>query len=78
MPSSAIRTVTDVDEYRAANRRSCVELTVTARGSFTVSITRIDLHRLWMQRGSESLPRIRHAEPSPARRCGRRPNRFVV
>ena len=52
MPSSVIRTVTDVDEYRmAANRRlSGVELTVTARGAFAASITRIDLHRLWMQR----------------------------
>jgi AraC-like DNA-binding protein len=67
MPSSAIRTVTDLDEYRVANRRSCVELTVTARGAFTASITRIDLHRLWMQRGRESLPRIRHAEPDSER-----------
>jgi AraC-like DNA-binding protein len=69
MPSSVIRTVTDVDEYRmAANRRlSGVELTVTTRGTFTASITRIDLHRLWMQRGRESLPRIRHAEPLSGR-----------
>jgi AraC-like DNA-binding protein len=67
MPSSVIRKATDPDEYRAVNRRPCVELTVTARGPFTASITRIDLHRLWMQRGRESLPRIRHAEPSPDR-----------
>jgi AraC-like DNA-binding protein len=68
MPSSAIRRVTDLDEYRAAaSRRSCVELTITARGSFVARIARIDLHRLWMQRGSENLPRIRHAEPHPER-----------
>jgi AraC-like DNA-binding protein len=68
MPSSAIRTVTDVDEYRtAASRRACVELTVVQRGSFTASITRIDLHRVWMQRGHESLARIRHAEPHSGR-----------
>jgi AraC-like DNA-binding protein len=67
MPTSEIRSASDADEYRAINRRSCVELTITTRGSFTARITRIDLPRLWMQRGSESLPRIRHAEPSPGR-----------
>jgi AraC-like DNA-binding protein len=68
MPASTISVATDIDEYKEANRRSCVELTITARGSFAAGITRIDLHRLWMQRGHESLPRIRHAEPSPERR----------
>jgi hypothetical protein len=68
MPSSAIQTVTDLDEYRtAASRRAAVELTVIQRGSFTASITRVDLHRVWMQRGHERLARIRHAEPHPGR-----------
>jgi hypothetical protein len=67
MPSSAIRTVTDPDEYRAAARPPTIEYTITARGGFTASITRIDLHRLWLQRGEETLPRIWRAVPGVER-----------
>jgi AraC-like DNA-binding protein len=62
--SSAIRTVTDLDEYRKAIRPPFVEFTVTARGHFAARIIRIDLQRLLMQRGRETLPRIWHAGPS--------------
>ena len=58
MPSSAVRTFTDLDDYAAAIRGGNVELTATGRGGFNAKLTRIDLHRLWMQRYSESLPRI--------------------
>ena len=58
MPSSAVRTFTDPDDYAAAIRATRAELTVTARGRFTARLTRIDLHLLWMQRFSENLPRI--------------------
>lgn len=67
MPSSETRSTADLDEYRAAIRNPSVELTVTARGQFNANITRIDLHRLWLQRGKESLPRIWRAEPRPER-----------
>jgi AraC-like DNA-binding protein len=60
MPSSVIRTFTDPDEYAAAVRQGTYELTVTERGHFTAKLTRIDLHRLWMQRFSDNLPRISH------------------
>jgi AraC-like DNA-binding protein len=62
MPGSSVRTFSDPDAYAAAIRQSAVKLTVTGRGHFTARLTRIDLHRLWMQRFSESLPRITHTD----------------
>jgi AraC-like DNA-binding protein len=67
MPSSAIRAATDPDEYRAAARPPTIEYTITTRGRFTASITRIDLHHLWLQRGQETLPRIWRAVPGVER-----------
>jgi hypothetical protein len=61
MPSSAVHTFTDPDEYAASIRGGLVELTVTQRGKFTAQLTRIDFHRLWMQRFSENLARVVHA-----------------
>jgi AraC-like DNA-binding protein len=58
MPSSAVRTFTDPDEYGAAIRATNAELTVTGRGQFTAKLIRIDLHRLWVQRAFDNLPRI--------------------
>jgi AraC-like DNA-binding protein len=60
MPSSAVRTFSDPDEYAAAIRQGTYELTVTKRGHFAAKLTRIDLHRLWMQRFFDNLPRISH------------------
>jgi hypothetical protein len=41
MPSSAVRTFTDPDDYAAAIRQGTSELTVTERGHFTAKLTRI-------------------------------------
>ena len=60
MPSSAVQTFTDPDDYAAAIRATNAELTITGRGPFTAKLVRIDLHRLWMQRASDNLPRITH------------------
>ena len=60
MPSSSVRTFTDPDQYAASIRQGTYELTVIGRGDFTAKLTRIDLHRVWMQRFSEALPRISH------------------
>ena len=68
MPSSAIRETADVDEFVNAIRPSSVKFTVTTRGRLAASITRINLHGLWMQRGRERLPRVWHAEPSAQRK----------
>jgi AraC-like DNA-binding protein len=61
MPSSAVRSFSDADEYAAAIRNTTAELTVTGRGHFRAKLIRIDLHHLWMQRFSETLPRIVHS-----------------
>jgi AraC-like DNA-binding protein len=60
MPASAVRSFSDSDEYAAAIRAANVELTLTGRGQFAAQLIRIDLHRLWMQRAFDNLPRISH------------------
>ena len=61
MPSSAVHSFTDPDEYAASIRATTIDLTVMERGQFAGKRTRIDLHRLWMQRLSESMPRVVHS-----------------
>jgi AraC-like DNA-binding protein len=60
MPSSAVHTFTDPDDYTASIRGAKAEVTVTGRGEFTAKLIRIDLHQLWMHRFSDNLPRIAH------------------
>jgi AraC-like DNA-binding protein len=55
-----VRTFTDPDDYAASIRAGDVELTVTERGQFAAKGTRIEFYRLWMQRFSDSLPRVLH------------------
>ena len=57
MPASTVSTFADPYSYQAAVRAADVKAVVTARGGFDAKLMRVDLHRLWMQRGSESLPR---------------------
>jgi AraC-like DNA-binding protein len=58
MPSSAVLRFTDPDAYYAAIRTAEVKGVVTTRGDYRAELTRIELHRLWMQRGVEGLPRV--------------------
>jgi len=67
MPSSAVRSFTDPDDCAAAIRAAQVEMTVTGCGDYAARQIRIDLHRLWMQQISDSLPRILHAACAPGR-----------
>ena len=67
MPSSAVRTFIDSDDYAASIRATNAEFTVTERGEFAAKIIRIDLHSLWMQRFSETLPRVAHCAFMPGR-----------
>jgi AraC-like DNA-binding protein len=67
MPSSATRTFTDPDSYFAGIRNLQIDGVITKRGEFRAESTRIDLHRLWMHRIDESLPRIMRITPSGKR-----------
>jgi AraC-like DNA-binding protein len=69
MPSSAVRTFSDPDDYTSSIRGGTVELTVVSRGNFNAKLTRIDLHRLWMQRYFENLSRIVEATSLTAGRA---------
>ena len=57
MSSSFVLATTDVDEFRAAVRPVNRDMTITGRGQFSASVTRIEAHNLWMQRSRECLPR---------------------
>jgi AraC-like DNA-binding protein len=62
MPSSAVKTFSEPDEYAAAIRQGTHQFTVTQRGIFKAKLSRIDLHRLWMQGFSEELARTSHVD----------------
>jgi AraC-like DNA-binding protein len=57
MPRSTITTFTDPCVYQEAVRSSQVEVLITAGGEFQAELTHIDLYRLSLQRGRETLPR---------------------
>jgi len=67
MPSIAVRTFTDPVEYFAGIRNLQIDGFVARRGKFCAKSTRIDLHRLWMHRFDEDLPRIMKVTPSGTR-----------
>jgi len=67
MPSSAVRTFTDPDAYFSAIRNLQIEGLVVRPGEFHAESTRIDLHRLFMCRFDENLPRIMKVTPSGMR-----------
>ena len=67
MPSSAVRTSTDPDEYFAGIRNLPIEGLVLQRSEFRAESTHIDLPRLLMYRADENLPRIMRVTPSGTR-----------
>ena len=69
MPSNAVQTFTDPDDFEASIRAGEVEVTVTGRGQFSAEATRIEFHRLWIQRFSDSLPRVLHTALVTRRRA---------
>jgi AraC-like DNA-binding protein len=67
MPSSAVREFIDPEMYFSGIRNLQIEGIVTGRGEFRAASMRIDLHRVWMHRFDESLPRIMRVAPSGKR-----------
>ncbi len=67
MPSSATRTFDDPEMYFAGIRNLQIDGVITKRGEFRAESTHIDLHRLFMYRSDESLPRIMRVAPSGMR-----------
>jgi AraC-like DNA-binding protein len=67
MPTSATRTFTDPEMYFTGIRNLQIDGVITKRGEFRAETTRVDLHRLWMHRLDETLPRIMRVTPSGKR-----------
>jgi AraC-like DNA-binding protein len=67
MLSSSVQRFADPSAYTQAVRHATVQLTITSRGEISAQFTGINLHRLWMQRFWDNLPRITRTE-SPAGR----------
>ena len=61
MPSSAVRTFDDPDDFAASFLGMDVEMTILGCGRFEAKVIRIDLGRLQVQRFSDNLPRISHS-----------------
>jgi len=61
MPDGTVLRFTDPYEYQAAVRAAELNVFVTSPGDYRAELTRIDLHRLWMQRSRFTLPQIAHS-----------------
>ncbi len=62
MPTSSVRAFIDPDEYASAMRQGTVGITVVQGGHFAAKLSRIELHRLWMQRFSTSAAWTSHID----------------
>jgi hypothetical protein len=67
MPSSAVSTFNDPDDYTASFHRATAEQSIIGRGSFEAQLIQVDLGRLRMHRFYERLERVGHWANSEAR-----------
>ena len=58
MSASRVFDFSDPYPYQQSIRAAQTEIVVTAGGRFRAELIQIDLPRLWLQRGRESLPKI--------------------
>lgn len=66
MPSGVVLSFLYPDDYAASIRVARTEMTVTGSGQFSARLTDVTLNSVWIQRFSETLPRITHSLPA----CG--------
>jgi len=67
MMSSRVLTFDELESYQQAVRATDATLYVTGRGAFSGELVQIELHGLWLQRGTESLGRICYSASDPKR-----------
>jgi len=67
MLESAVLKFADPQQFQRAVQAADVQVTVTAAGGFQADLTRIKLHRLWMQRARFALPSVTHSTTSKDR-----------
>ena len=67
MLNSAVVRFNDPYQYETGIRSDKVNVLITSAGLFRAELTRIDLPRLWMQRGRETLPRVTRVAVSKGR-----------
>ena len=67
MPHSRAFSFTDPDAYQEKVRGSQAAILALNRGEFQAALTHIDLDRMWMQWGFDSLPRIARTTLDPER-----------
>jgi AraC-like DNA-binding protein len=65
LPAASSTTFTDPDQYASATRTDYAKLTATRAGALRAELTKVELPRVWLQRGTFSLPGIFYwASPS--------------
>ncbi len=61
MGGNGVARYSDPEHYQAAISPAHVEILVTAKGKYRAALTGIEVGRLWLQRGHESLARVANA-----------------
>jgi AraC-like DNA-binding protein len=67
MPGAAVKRFGDADRFVHALRAAHLKVLPTGRGDFRAELMQIDLDKLWLQSGIESLPRTAHITIPPER-----------
>ena len=67
MTGSMVRSFQDPWEHQAFYRAANMQALVTTTGKYRSAVTRIDLHRLWMQRNETSLPQVAYVADTSTR-----------